>query len=783
MALRSASLGSLLQGVSQQPDRVMLDGQVKEQINLISDVTKGLTTRPATKEKAVLTGATPEHKFQDIIFKGQEYIIGYKDNDIQAWLFDGTVVPIEYSLEASPNYIGDEMRFHVVDDKIVIVNRNRIVKTSTDTDGFPWHAALFHSLGGQFLRTYKVDLEFSDGTVITASYTTPDGSVSGDAAATSSESIITNLVTILQNDSTLPTGTTISQKFDVALVFHPSMSINITVSDGEAGEILRGVSSTVKKVEDLPRFAPNGKIVKVETSKAEEDDFWLKFDAQDVTSNDGSAGFGSEGTWKEWYDPTEERLFDLVTMPHTLEGDSAGLTVDVGPFIGRQVGNSDSSPFPSFIGKKIRDITGFEGRLAFLSPASVVMSRTNKPFDLWRESATVSAVSDPIDIESTTKNDLRMDWFVPFDRDLFIIADPGDSQFVIKGGGVTPSNIGMVLTTEYEVVSGGTPPVSTGRTIFLPFTNGKFSGINEFFTSSDNNANAANDITATKSSYINGLITGMAVSQTFNLGLFRTSKNPDTVWVYKYLRNQEELVQSAWSKWQFSEKIKYFFFRSSLVYFLGQDNENNIFVHVLDLNKPEGIHGYHEMLDRRIDKTVQNGSIDLPYPAARFLQGNGTANPGIEVRPLTETRLDPFTYRYIFDPEIAPDGAELIGGKSVVWSIEPARVFGKDRQGNVDTSQKITVQDYVVHVDRTGEFKAVGKSPFADDWEYNTFVFPFDDDPLDPDRLLLQTGPITIPWGERADWSRLVLTSDDIRPFTMLELEWIGQIIRKQGTR
>jgi hypothetical protein len=180
---------------------------------------------------------------------------------------------------------------------------------------------------------------------------------------------------------------------------------------------------------------------------------------------------------------------------------------------------------------------------------------------------------------------------------------------------------------------------------------------------------------------------------------------------------------------------------------------------------------------------VASNYIELPYGSARFLQATGCANPGLEARPTLEIRLNALTSRYFFDEAVAPNGATLFCGQTVEWQLEPTQVFAKDYQWRVDTSQKVTVQDYVIHVDNSGEFKAVGSSPYSSDWEYTNFVFPFDNEPLDPNRLTLQSGPVYIPWGERADWSKLRLTGTDIRPVTIHEVEWIGQILRTKGRR
>ena len=776
MALVSGSLGTLLQGVSQQPARVRLDGQVSEQVNLISDVTLGLSTRPATNAGSYLVGADETYIFQDIFFGGVDYILGYKDSELLMWNLDGTAIPVTEGTSASKAYIGTSMQFHVVDKKIVALNREQVTAQDDTVPAAPVSTAIFHSLGGQFSKTYKVTLSFSNGVTVNASYTTPDGTGTGDANLASSEYIVGQLVSQL-NAGALPAGTVGSSTSDVARYINPTFDITITTSDGEAGTVLRSMSSTVSDVVDLPRFAPNGTIVKVVSSEASEDDFWLKFVTNADFAEDGTAGFGEEGVWKEWYDPSEPRNFDLSTMPHVIEIEGNAATLRQGEWLGRSVGDSESAPFPSFIGNKIRDVDGFEGRLALLGVSSPVMSRTNEPFDFFRESATVVSASDPIDITSTKKDDLTLDWFVPFDRDLFVMSDPGDSQFVIRGGGIDANTASMVLTTEFEIASGGTPPVSTGRTILFPFSTGEYSGIKEFYTNSDNAANAANSLTETQDRYINGSISGMAVSQNFNLGLFRTTSNPKDVWVYKYLWDGTEVLQSAWGKWRFTEDVKHFFFRDSKVYFIGRDN-SEVFIHFLDLNRPLGEYGYHEMVDRRSVNTVQFDTtpyVELPYPDARFIQSTGCTNEGLEAQPVISLPTST-GYKYIFDAATVPESSTLICGQSVDWTLVPSQVFAKDYQNNIDTSKFVTVQDYLIHVDKSGEFKGTGTSPYSPDWEYAVTIPPISSD-------LLQSGPIYIPWGERADWSELTLTGNDIRPVTIHEVEWIGQILKTKGRR
>jgi len=376
-----------------------------------------------------------------------------------------------------------------------------------------------------------------------------------------------------------------------------------------------------------------------------------------------------------------------------------------------------------------------------------------------------------------------LDWLVPFDNDIFVMADPGDSQFVVRGGSNTPQNASMVLTTEFQMQSDGARPTSTGRTILLPFLIGNYSGVKEFYTDSDSAANAADSLTETQDRYIDGVIRNMAVSQNFNTALFQTDVGGGTIWVYKYLWDKTELLQSAWSKWQFKDNVLYFFFDNSVVYIICSDDEG-VFLHSLDLNRPLNVYGYHTTMDRQKEYTVREGNkLVLTDTDTVYMQGEGCRFPGTAISPTIVLSNGAGAYDVLFSGVDAPVGAKIVVGQSVDWLIEPTQVFGRDYQQRVDTSRKVTVQDYIVHVERSGVFTVAGTSPYGGDWAFDSYAFSVDNEPLDPQGLGLVSGPIQFPWGERADYSKLTIKGNDIRPVTIHELEWLGQISTSRGQR
>ena len=793
MAIKTGSLGPLLQGVSQQPDRIRLEGQVTEQINMVSDVTRGLTTRPNTVEVGVL-GALPDTKFRYITLEGEEYLLEYEDDYLAAYSIEGESIPVVYSGAASNTYVGEDMRFVVVDKEIVMINRETVVEASPATAAPNYKSAVIWATAGEFSKMYRIAVTFSNNTTISADFRSPAGDQSGDGLNSTTEAIINALSEQLENHPNKPGSLTIQTRSGYLLLYHPSLSMRITTADGGNGENMKSITDSVKDPADLPRYAPNGMLVQVKSTNSTVDNYWLRYNSGG-TSN-GTAGFYTEGIWEEYRNPYIVERFDPTTMPHVIRRVGANLEVHQGGWLSRQVGDAKSSPMASILGKPIRDIGGFESRLVLLTPSTVVMSRTNFPYDLWRESATVISDSDPIDMTSTKKNELRLDWLVPFDRDLFVVADPGDSQFVVRGGGITPTNASMVLTTEYSIESGNTPPVSTGRTLIFPFSVGSYSGIQEYYTNNDNSAQSANGLTETLSSYILGRVDNMQVSPNFNLLVLTTDSEDETasrtVWVYKYLWDGTNIVQSCWSKWEFQESIRYHFFKNSRLYLVA-DSPSGQVLEYLDMNRIPGPYGYAPTLDGYSEPVAVDSGVlqeddttityvDLIYEGSRFIQHTGCANPGLVVTPLS-VEVVGTELRYFFDSKAVPEGATLIAGVPIEWELRPTEVFARDYQQRVDTSKNVVVQEYIVRVQNSGVVKADFISPYSPPSTYFEEMYPMDGEPVYPTGTWLVTEDLVFPWGERADWSSLRLWGDDHRPVTINEVGWAGQITAPRGTR
>ena len=151
-----------------------------------------------------------------------------------------------------------------------------------------------------------------------------------------------------------------------------TFNVSTPVSD-----LINVVAAEVLTVDDLPRQSKHGFVVKVANSANEEDDYYLKFFANN--------GFDGEGVWEECVRPGDKINFDATTMPLQLvRTNSTTFTLSEVAWEGAQVGNTDpdgTNPQASFVGKTINKMVFFRNRLVMLSDENVIMSRPGNFFN------------------------------------------------------------------------------------------------------------------------------------------------------------------------------------------------------------------------------------------------------------------------------------------------------------------------------------------------------------------------------------------------------------------
>ena len=150
MATVNQRIPNFLGGVSQQPDKIKFPGQLRVCDNAVPDITFGLKKRPAGEFVGVLSNATSNGFWYQILRDGDEkYLIQITPNNttrpIRVWdIADGT----EKSLTNSDNdslyqYLSSGTSgyaLQTIQDYTIIANPNKVVRKSTTTTDDPIHS-------------------------------------------------------------------------------------------------------------------------------------------------------------------------------------------------------------------------------------------------------------------------------------------------------------------------------------------------------------------------------------------------------------------------------------------------------------------------------------------------------------------------------------------------------------------------------------------------------------------------------------------------------------------
>jgi hypothetical protein len=596
MALINTSLPNLVQGVSQQPDTLRFDGQCEEQINALSSVADGLKKRPNTRYvKNLLATAASDDAFVHFINRDKEekYVLIINNNILNVYNLLKTGGAVKTQPLASNHYLyidpaldpqpkpREIFKALTVGDTTFILNTSKTANKTGDASNVFSHAdnnkAIVFVKQGHYQTDYTVELEFTISGVTKIAKATY---VSGDAAstgvslkgrATRIASVLRDrLVTAVQQHDPNPSNPPFDNGFNITAVgltdsavtgqviefegnigshlgegetddkqssgfpgfiisrASDTQEFKIRVSDGKSGTALGLAYKAVDALSDLPKSAPNGFKVKVRGSvEATEDDYYVKFE-----TNDGNTDF-SDGSYVEDIGFGEENTLDQDTLPFKLVNTAPDtFTFGACTWVTKQAGDSDTNPFPTFVGNKISNLLFYKNRLGFLSEGSVILSEAGEYFSFFRTTVRSLLDSDPIDVSVASTKVTKLKSAVGFQENLVLFGERG--QFVLRGTDLlTPKTVSITPITNYDTNIVSTP-LELGSYIYFPFTRGSFSGVREFTINANTDTYDSAEITSHVPQYIPSNILDMAGSTSENCICVVSETDNKSMYVYKY---------------------------------------------------------------------------------------------------------------------------------------------------------------------------------------------------------------------------------------------------------
>lgn len=390
------------------------------------------------------------------------------------------------------------------------------------------------------------------------------------------------------------------------IYLHSTNAFSVEITDKD---LMRVIHESTVDVSELPNQCKDGYIVKISnSSEAQEDDYYLKFEGND--------GLDGPGAWVECAKPGIVKSLDATTMPHVIQRQADGaFLVKKWAWEDRLVGDDETNELPSFVGAKINKVLFFRNRLALLSAENVILSRPGElavPSFFAKTALAVSSI-DPIDISCSST----------FPSDLF------DGIEVAAGLAVFSTNQQFLLASDDTILNPDTaklrsistynynkdiPPISLGTTVGYIDNSGKYSRFNEMAGIQRETEPVIAEMSKIVPSLLPKDIDLLTNSRENQIVLY-SKTNSDIVYGFKYLTYGEERKQQSWFTWKLNNPIKYHFIIDDDYYILDTDN----FLQRISLMQKD--------TDPSIDETVGDDTSNYLIHLDNWTTvGNGTYN-------------------------------------------------------------------------------------------------------------------------------------------------------------
>ena len=286
-------------------------------------------------------------------------------------------------------------------------------------------------------------------------------------------------------------------------------------------------------------------------------------------------------------------------------------TTDYEGWAPRSAGDDNTNPFPSFVGKRIRDLFFFKNRLGILTDSNIIFSEADEYFNFFRTTTQQLLDSAVIDVGLSHTKVAILEHAVPFQEKLMLFSQ--GSQFVLRGADVlSPRTVAISPVTEYDL-SDGIQPVALGNYIYFPFKRKDFEGVYEYFVDNNTETFNAEEITQQVPKYITSDVNRIVGSQSENTIVIGTSKDPKTLFIYKYFWSNKEKVQSAWMKFTFERDVRGFDFIDSELHLITADTDG---LHLEKLTLEDGITDTDLDYTLYLDSKVDGADLTTSYDAA-----------------------------------------------------------------------------------------------------------------------------------------------------------------------
>ncbi|AZQ96392.1 putative tail tubular protein B [Aeromonas phage ZPAH7B] len=619
MARVGGSYESVVRGVSEQASQDRRSGQVYEQVNMISDPVRGNVRRHGSEFQSsmLLHGSQlPQFELEEFAKKattkayycdGRELEVIYRKapglaNLLNVQCYDKTQGKF-LRVQASGGAVCEDILANGV-ASMVNIGRYMFIAGAKFTPTWSFEKALPEQTSqnsgviwirqGSFSRTYNVRMTLADGRTVVASYKTMPATYEGklDTSDIKWDKDDPGKYTKEITDRTNAYNTAVTQHIakatadiqpeNIALGLAKNMSevsgaagfvvdsqfiyweagvgvVGVSVEDGGDDTYMRAVVHTVDSIEKLSPNHWGGKVIRIAPKKQSNKDAYY------VKAHLKSGGVRGEVTWKETAGEvqTPTSMFGIAwASSDTLYiGESPAALNAIAPdakcppFKPSTVGDSISSPLPTFFGKPLSYLGVFQDRLLVATGAVVFASRPGDYFNMFRQSVLTVEDNDPVEMFALGSEDDTISWDTSFDRNHVLFGRK--FQYVIPGRVMlSPRNPSIqIMSANEDAVEA--EPKNSGNFVFFAKDTAKKGSLHQIQMGSTSDSSESYECSQQLDKYIRGRPNQIVCTTAPYNALVRSTGNPNGFYIYTYLDSMQgaDRLFDSWSRWEWDARL------------------------------------------------------------------------------------------------------------------------------------------------------------------------------------------------------------------------------------
>lgn len=465
-------------------------------------------------------------------------------------------------------------------------------------------------------------------------------------------------------------------------------------------------------------------------------------------------------------------------------------------WLDRVVGDSETNPNPSFIGKPITGINFFKNRLIFFSNENVCCSQAGNYFDFFASSVITTVANDPIDLACGSKRPVELTYALQVPRGLMLFAD--NAQYILETSteAFSPSTAEINLVSSFSM-DAKVEPLDAGNSFMILDQTNKAASVREMLVTSDSSVKPQTaDITRVIPSYLPAQIRIFKGSTTSNTLAIFSEQEPDAIYMYRWLTSEGRSLMNSWFKWKLPGNVKLVDFDNENLYLVTSQPDPFLTKVNLVTETSSGPLFYDgTYIDARLDFFDYN-------PTTVYLSGTNQTKvcfkEGIETfkgEP-TVISLDPLHPGLVRNLTLQYDAAAPVGQKyfvlidgnqtSLPWALGvnykaeatlPALYYKPSENAsdtvNIPTIYRLSISSY-----NSGpysvEVSTYGRETFTQELPQITANLYLNDT-----LPMLRNPTNTVPIMARADQVEITLKADYPFPTALTSLTWQGSFTTK----